>query len=99
MKFSLTALLAYVASSATANQYCDAATSVCYYEVAASNATYRVAIPNVGAAPFDILLQIVAPKSVGWAGIAWGGHMAQNPLTLGWANGNATTVVSSRWAT
>lgn len=99
MKFSMTALLAYTASSATPGKYCDAATGVCYYETSASNATYRVAIPDVDAAPFDILLQIVAPKSVGWAGVAWGGHMAQNPLTLGWANGNASTVVSSRWAT
>ncbi|KAK7981188.1 hypothetical protein PG989_013645 [Apiospora arundinis] len=99
MQFSMAALLAYASSSATAGKYCDAATGVCYSEVSASNATYRVAIPNVNAAPFDILLQIVAPKSVGWAGIAWGGHMAENPLTLGWANGKESTVVSSRWAT
>ncbi|KAK8077016.1 hypothetical protein PG996_003186 [Apiospora saccharicola] len=98
MKFSLTILLASAAASVVlAAQYCDAATRVCYYEVVASGAAYRIAIPDVTAAPFDILLQIAAPKTVGWAGVAWGGQMALNPLTLGWANGNRA-VVSSRWA-
>ncbi|KAK7977115.1 hypothetical protein PG988_004605 [Apiospora saccharicola] len=87
MKFSLTILLASAAASVVlAAQYCDAATRVCYYEVVASGAAYRIAIPDVTAAPFDILLQIAAPKT-----------MALNPLTLGWANGNRA-VVSSRWA-
>ncbi|KAK8133450.1 hypothetical protein PG984_005462 [Apiospora sp. TS-2023a] len=98
MKLSLTVLLTSAISNVLAAQYCDAATSVCYYEVVASGAAYRIAVPDVAAAPFDILLQIAAPKTVGWAGIAWGGQMALNPLTLGWANGNKA-VVSSRWAT
>ncbi|KAK8038451.1 hypothetical protein PG993_006862 [Apiospora rasikravindrae] len=101
MKLSLTALLASAASSSVimATQYCDPATSVCYEQMVEANmgVAYRIAIPNVAAAPFDILLQIVAPKSVGWAGVGWGGQMTLNPLTLGWANGDATGV-SSRWA-
>ncbi|KAK0717278.1 hypothetical protein B0T26DRAFT_625869, partial [Lasiosphaeria miniovina] len=80
------------------HKYCPGGTAICFSEftVAAYNITYRIAIPEVTAAPFDILLQIQAPASVGWAGLAWGGKMSSNPLTLGWANGK-TAVVSSRW--
>ncbi|KAK7921549.1 hypothetical protein PG985_009571 [Apiospora marii] len=70
MKPSLIALLATAITNVLAAQYCDAATSVCYYEIVASGAAYRIAIPDVAAAPFDILLQIAAPKTVGWAGVA-----------------------------
>ena len=59
--------------------------------------TWRVAIPNVAEGPFDVLLQVVAPKTVGWAGIAWGGGMLYNPISLGWPNAN-TTVASGRFA-
>ncbi|KAK8095089.1 hypothetical protein PG997_001774 [Apiospora hydei] len=99
MKLSLTALLASAASSVMATRYCDPATSVCYDQmvVPSYDVAYRVAVPDVATAPFDILLQIAAPKSVGWAGVAWGGQMTLNPLTVGWAN-NDKTVVSSRWA-
>lgn len=84
--------------SATA-QYCDEPTGVCYSEITVGVApiTWRIAIPAVEEGPFDILLQIVAPKTVGWAGIAWGGGMLYNPLSLGWANGNST-IAASRFA-
>ena len=59
--------------------------------------TWRIAIPNVAEGPFDILLQVVAPKTVGWAGIAWGGGMLYNPISLGWANEN-NTLASGRFA-
>lgn len=80
-------------------KYC-AADGVCYSEYIAptSNITYRIAIPDTASAPFDIYLQITAPSTVGWAGIAWGGTMAKNPLTVAWFNGDSG-VVSSRWAT
>lgn len=80
------------------SKYCPGGTAICFseYKVAAQNLIYRIAIPDVQAAPFDILLQIVAPKTVGWAGIAWGGQMSNNPLTIGWPNGDSV-VVSSRW--
>ncbi|TIC91288.1 Cellobiose dehydrogenase [Colletotrichum higginsianum] len=61
--------------------------------------TYGIAIPN-GATPgqpYDAILQITAPVEVGWAGLAWGGSMTYNPLTIVWANGD-DVVVSSRIA-
>ncbi|KAI0522101.1 iron reductase domain protein [Xylaria bambusicola] len=81
-----------------AAQYCDPVTSVCYSETKAGDLYVRVAIPMADNGPFDILLQLVAPKqTAGWAAIAWGGKMTKNPITVAWANGNKT-VVSSRWA-
>lgn len=81
-----------------------AGAAACFSEftVAAQKITYRIAIPETAAAaaPFDIYLQIIAPKATaGWAGIAWGGKMSNNPLTIGWAlpNGGNGSVVSSRW--
>ncbi|KAK1830204.1 hypothetical protein QBC39DRAFT_411741 [Podospora conica] len=59
--------------------------------------SFRIAIPETQAAPFDVYLSIVAPVTTGWASIAWGGKMIGNPLTIGWANGDKA-VVSSRWA-
>ncbi len=81
-------------------KYCDEATTICYSEYKTpQEVTFRIAISDQAkAAPFDVLLSIVAPKSIGWAGIAWGGVMANNPLTVGWANSDKT-VVSSRLAT
>ncbi|KAK3933645.1 hypothetical protein QBC46DRAFT_348400 [Diplogelasinospora grovesii] len=83
----------------TTHKYCPGGTSICFseYTVATHNITFRIAIPDVPAAPFDILLQIIAPvASTGWAGLAWGGKMSSNPLTIGWPNGNSA-VVSSRY--
>ncbi|KAI1645206.1 putative iron reductase domain protein [Daldinia loculata] len=90
-------LTAPVSASA---KYCDESTGVCYSEISIGVApiVWRIAIPEVTEGPFDILLQIVAPKSVGWAGIAWGGGMLYNPISLGWANGNST-VPAARFAT
>ncbi|RYP66945.1 hypothetical protein DL771_007519 [Monosporascus sp. 5C6A] len=86
-------------TTAAASQYCDGETGVCYSEatVGVAPIKWRVAIPAVTSGPFDILLQVVAPRTVGWAGIAWGGGMLYNPLSLGWANGN-TSVSASRFA-
>lgn len=85
--------------AASAAKYCDAATTICYSEhVTAEKIAFRIAIPDTATSGnFDVLLQVVAPKAVGWAGLAWGGAMVNNPLTVGWANGNQT-VVSSRSA-
>ncbi|KAK4171326.1 hypothetical protein QBC36DRAFT_367173, partial [Triangularia setosa] len=85
----------------TTTKYCPGNTQICFseFKVPTHDIIYRIAIPDVAAAPFDVLLQIVAPASkAGWAGIAWGGKMAANPLTVAWPNGN-TAVVSSRWST
>lgn len=80
-------------------KYCDAATTICYSEwVSPEKIAYRIAIPDTATAGnFDVLLQIAAPKTVGWAAIAWGGVMVNNPLTVAWANGDKA-VVSSRSA-
>ncbi|KAK4149996.1 cellobiose dehydrogenase [Chaetomidium leptoderma] len=82
-----------------AAKYCDAATTICYSEwLSPEKIAFRIAIPDTAkAGNFDVLLQIAAPTTVGWAGIAWGGVMVNNPLTVGWANGD-TAVVSSRSA-
>lgn len=87
------------AAAAPAAKYCDASTTICYSEwLSPEKIAYRIAIPDTATAGnFDVLLQIAAPKSVGWAGIAWGGVMVNNPLTVAWANGDKT-VVSSRSA-
>lgn len=62
-----------------------------------SNVAYKIAIPDAGAAPFDMLISITAPAATGWAGLAFGGGMLNNPLVVAWPNGN-TVVVSPRWA-
>lgn len=83
------------------HQYCPGGTEVCFSEFVTptDNIVFRIAIPDVEAAPFDILLQVVAPKAAaGWAGLAWGGAMTGNPLTIAWPNEDGA-VVSSRWAT
>ncbi|KAL2178209.1 uncharacterized protein P884DRAFT_298869 [Thermothelomyces heterothallicus CBS 202.75] len=61
--------------------------------------TFRVAIPDPVPEDkvFDTLLQIVAPKELGWVGWAWGGSMTYNPLTVVWADGD-NVVLSSRIA-
>ncbi|KAK4149392.1 hypothetical protein C8A00DRAFT_46990 [Chaetomidium leptoderma] len=85
----------------TTAKYCPGGTEICFSEFieTASNIAYRIAIPDVSAAPFDILLQIVAPiNTAGWAGVAWGGRMNGNPLTVAWPNGKSA-IVSSRWST
>ncbi|RXG43115.1 hypothetical protein VDGE_09058 [Verticillium dahliae] len=60
---------------------------------------YGIAIPT-SAAPgqsFDAILQITAPISIGWAGLAWGGGMTYNPLSIVWPNGN-DVMISARMA-
>ncbi|KAK0710810.1 hypothetical protein B0H67DRAFT_493997 [Lasiosphaeris hirsuta] len=87
------------AVAAVSAKVCDAATTICFSEwISPEKISYRVAIPDTATAgTFDVLLQIVAPKTVGWAGIAWGGTMTNNPLAVAWANG-ATAVITSRKA-
>lgn len=85
----------------TTAKYCPGDTQVCFseFQEPTNDVIYRIAIPDVSSAPFDVLLQIVAPiAKAGWAGIAWGGAMKNNPLTVAWPNG-AGAVVSSRWST
>lgn len=92
-------------SQALALAYVDQETGFTFSESKAaatlsSNIIYRIATPaNVPSGqPYDVVLQIVAPNSIGWAGLAWGGTMVRNPLTVSYPNGQKTTA-SSRWAT
>jgi hypothetical protein len=85
--------------------YVDSETGFTFSETKAaatlsSNIIYRIAQPaNVPAGqPYDVVLQVVAPNSLGWVGLAWGGSMIRNPLTVAYPNGQKSTV-SSRWAT
>ncbi|KAK3345520.1 hypothetical protein B0H65DRAFT_442879 [Neurospora tetraspora] len=82
-----------------AAKYCDASTSICYSEfISPEKIAYRFAIPdNATAGNFDVLLQIVAPKAVGWAGLAWGGVMVNNPLLVAWPY-QSSVIASSRKA-
>jgi hypothetical protein len=60
---------------------------------------YRIAIPDTAVkAPYDTVVQILSPNTIGWAGLAWGGGMLSNPLTVVWPN-CSNVVISSRWAT
>ncbi|KAI6359072.1 hypothetical protein MCOR25_007167 [Pyricularia grisea] len=96
---TIVAALALLAIPATAAKFCDG--QVCYSEfVSPQQIAFRVAIPNTPAqgTSFDLLLQIVAPKTVGWAGIGWAGQMVNNPLTIAYSDGGSGVTVSSRWA-
>jgi len=99
-----TAVVGIVVQAADSTIYHDAETGFTFsqylaqYEIGSSIAV-RIAIPSpITNSTYDVVLQVVAPMDVGWAGIAWGGQMALNPLTVAWANGN-NVVVSSRYAT
>ncbi|OIW24733.1 CBD9-like protein [Coniochaeta ligniaria NRRL 30616] len=61
--------------------------------------SFRIAIPDPAPATgsYDAVVQIAAPIAIGWAGIAWGGSMTYNPLTIVWKSGT-DVVLSSRFA-
>lgn len=61
---------------------------------------YRIAVPPnvVSGQAYDVVLQVVAPRDVGWAGMAWGSGMLGCPLIVSWAYGQSVTI-TSRWAT
>jgi hypothetical protein len=85
-----------------ATRYYDAASSITYSSVTLPNGvSYRIALP-IDSPTADGIVQIVAPNKYGWCGLAWGGRMTGNPLTVVWpskaANGQKV-VVSNRWAT
>jgi hypothetical protein len=89
-----------IAAATPAVKYYDTVTGFNFTQYTASNINYRIAIPSTATkgTPYQIVLQVVAPLTgTGWAGLAWGGQMANNPLTLVWANGQ-NAVASSRRA-
>ncbi|KAF2877276.1 hypothetical protein BDV95DRAFT_673985 [Massariosphaeria phaeospora] len=75
--------------------YCDSLTSICYQSYTDDNGiSLRIALPKVTAAPFDSIIQIVAPIKYKWIGFSWGGTMAYVPLLVGWPNGNSVVHTS-----
>ena len=56
----------------TDGKYCSSASDVCYPEQVVGNASIviRTLIPDTPAESFDVLLQLVAPNTAGWVGIA-----------------------------
>ncbi len=63
-----------------------------------SGVTIKLAIPDKTAAPFGILMSIVAPVKVTWVGFATGACMLRSPLIVAWPNGTSVAV-TTRWAT
>ncbi|SPO03630.1 related to cellobiose dehydrogenase [Cephalotrichum gorgonifer] len=96
MLFQLAALAALAAAAPSSLLAArQDTTGLAYKEFSTpSGILYRIAIPEGATAPFDIAFQIVAPVRAGWAGIAWGGSMLNNPLSVAWPNGDTVTVTS-----
>lgn len=91
--------------AADSSVYHDAETGFTFSQYNAQYAigrtiAFRIALPSPIPAnsAYDAVIQVVAPVDVGWTGLAWGGTMVYNPLSVSWANGNSA-VVSSRYAT
>jgi len=84
------------ASAAGTKACASEVATVCFQEFTAnSNINFKIAAVDSG----ETLLRITAPVSgVGWAGLAWGGGMRNNPLAVGWPSDTGATI-SSRWAT
>ncbi|KAI5807815.1 hypothetical protein DFH27DRAFT_607496 [Peziza echinospora] len=100
--FKYLATVAVLASTVVgqleSTRYCSPETGICYSSYANDvGITYRVALPTASNSS-DALFQIVAPIDYGWAALSWDGHMAYNPLTVAWRDGD-NVIVSSRMAT
>jgi hypothetical protein len=89
-----------VEAASPAVKYYDPVTGFNFTQyTTAQNVNYRIAIPSnaTNNEPYQIVLQVVAPlTNTGWAGLAWGGQMTYNPLTLVWANAQQAAVSSRR---
>lgn len=88
------------AGQAETAPYTDAETGITFQQYpSADGVQFRVALPALTSPgqPYDILLQVEAPKRLGWVGWSWAGQMTYSPLTILWANGDEV-VHSSRMA-
>ncbi|KAK7995685.1 hypothetical protein PG990_014458 [Apiospora arundinis] len=93
-------LVGSAAAQAESVPYTDAETGIVFQQYpSADGIQFRVALPGTIEAgqPYDVILQIEAPKSIGWVGWAWAGQMTYNPLTVIWPNGDQV-MHSSRMA-
>lgn len=89
-----------VSAQAESTTYEDPDTGITFQSYDSTDGiSLRLALPVTasGTGPYDALVQIEAPASLGWVGWAWGGQMTYNPLTIIWPNGN-DVVHSSRMA-
>lgn len=88
-------------AQSNAIKHYDPETGITYSSITHSTGvTYRVALP-ANSSTSDAILQIVSPNEFAWCGLAWGGHMTQNPLSVAWATGAQSgqkAIVSSRMA-
>ncbi|KAI0836452.1 putative iron reductase domain protein [Hypoxylon sp. FL0890] len=94
-------LVGCVLAQTDSTPFVDADTGITFQSYTNTDGvTYRLALPAEasGDAGYDVIIQIVAPVTLGWAGWAWGGVMTYNPLTVVWKNGNSAQF-SSRQAT
>ncbi|KAF2821370.1 CBD9-like protein [Ophiobolus disseminans] len=84
-----------------ASKYFDPITGITFSSVTHANGvSYRVALPINATMP-DTIVQIASPSSFAWCGLAWGGHMTNNPLSVAWSTGatdGERALVSSRMA-
>ncbi|KAF2743066.1 iron reductase domain protein [Sporormia fimetaria CBS 119925] len=90
-------------------QHHDADTNLTYSSITHPNGfTYRIALPSLPStsdtnhhSSDSAILQIIAPHTLSWCGLAWGGRMIGNPLSVFWPTGASTglkAIVSSRIA-
>ncbi|KAI1298353.1 hypothetical protein F5Y03DRAFT_269846 [Xylaria venustula] len=96
----LLSLSTVVSAQADSTPFTDVDTGITFQSATNEvGVTYRLALPANATADkaYDVILQVVAPITLGWVGWAWGGAMTYDPLTVVWANGN-NVVFSSRQA-
>lgn len=85
---------------ADSTQSIDAATGFTFSSFTNDHGVvYNIAVPDPTPeeGTYDLVFQTIVPKTIGWSGIAWGGTMTYNPLTIVWLDGDNVTV-SSRMA-
>jgi hypothetical protein len=74
---------------------CDALSRCFFTYTTDTGVSFGLALDaNSTKAPFDVIVQLTAPKEVGWLGFAWGGSMTYNPLAIVWPNGNNVSITS-----
>ncbi|KAK0633992.1 hypothetical protein B0T14DRAFT_508179 [Immersiella caudata] len=100
MKLLTPALLALASmSSLVQSQAQNQARPLSSFTDSSANITFKLAIPDTTSAPFPLLMSIIAPIGISWAGFATGGCMLRSPLIVAWPKANGTGfVVTTRWA-
>ena len=99
MPFYMLTYTAKAVAQLASNEYCEESTGICFASYTNyAGISYRIALPEVSNSS-DAIIQIEAPNTIAWAGFAWGGRMALNPLTVAWPDTeNNQVIISSRVA-